>query len=100
MASSTGVPRQSTVSLLVMGEVRQKRRRGRTRISRKHQATIPVDALRKAGLKAGDELCVEAAGSGRIVLTRMENAVVRYAGSLPDVYAADYLDALRDEWRS
>jgi len=37
-------------------EVKHRRRRGYTRISRKHQATLPVDALRKAGLKPGDIL--------------------------------------------
>jgi hypothetical protein len=37
------------------GKVERIRVRGRTRLSRKHQATIPVEALRQAGLRAGDE---------------------------------------------
>jgi bifunctional DNA-binding transcriptional regulator/antitoxin component of YhaV-PrlF toxin-antitoxin module len=45
-----------------MGVVKNVRRRGRTRISAKNQATIPVAALKQAGLKPGDELRVEAAG--------------------------------------
>jgi bifunctional DNA-binding transcriptional regulator/antitoxin component of YhaV-PrlF toxin-antitoxin module len=82
-----------------MKEVKQSRRRGHTRVSRKHQATIPVDALHKAGLRAGDELRVEAAGPGRIVLVRADNLIAHYAGSLPGVYPAGYLGELRDEWR-
>jgi AbrB family looped-hinge helix DNA binding protein len=73
-------------------------RRGRTRISRKHQATIPVEALRRAGLKPGDELRVEAAGAGRIVLVRADDLIARYAGCLPGVYPAEYLRTLREEW--
>ncbi len=59
------------------------RRRGVTRISRKNQATIPVDALRQAGLKPGDELIVEAAGAGRVVLVRAVDLVDRHAGKAP-----------------
>lgn len=83
-----------------MKEVKKSFRRGRTHISRKNQATIPVEALRRAGLKPGDELCVEAAGAGRIVLMRVEGVIERFAGSLPGVYPETYLQELRDEWRS
>ncbi len=76
------------------------RRRGTTRISRKHQATIPVEALRRAGLKPGDELVVEAAGAGRIVLARADDPIARFAGALRGVYPPGDLDRLRDEWRS
>lgn len=82
-----------------MDEVKHSRRRGHTRISRKHQATLPVDALRQAGLKAGDELVVEAASAGRIVLVRAEDLVERHAGKAPGVYPPDSLRELRDEWR-
>ncbi|HZJ51582.1 MAG TPA: AbrB/MazE/SpoVT family DNA-binding domain-containing protein [Actinomycetota bacterium] len=81
-----------------MKDVKAKRRRGRTRLSAKNQATIPVEALRKAGLKPGDELRVEAAGAGRIVLIRDDDIIERYAGALPDVYSERYLEDLRDEW--
>jgi AbrB family looped-hinge helix DNA binding protein len=80
-------------------QVKHRRRRGRTRISRKNQATLPVDALRQAGLKPGDELVVEAAGAGRIVLVRADDLVERHAGKAPGVYPPDYLRQLRDEWR-
>ena len=82
-----------------MSAVKHSRRSGRTRISSKHQVTIPVSALRRAGLKPGDELRVEAAGAGRIVLTRVEETLARYAGRLTGVYARGSLQTLRREWR-
>ena len=36
-----------------------------SKLSRKHQVTIPVKVLREAGLAAGDDLVVRAAGAGR-----------------------------------
>ena len=75
------------------------RKRGCTRISVKNQATIPVAALRRAGLKPGDELRVEAAGTGRIVLTRVEETLAGYAGRLTGVYPRGSLQKLRREWR-
>ena len=91
--------RDQEVPLLIVEEVKHRRRRGYTRISRKHQATLPVDALRQAGLKAGDELMVEAAGVGRIVLVRADDLIERHAGKAPGVYPPDYLRELREEWR-
>ena len=81
-----------------MARVKQRRSRGQTRVSAKHQATIPVEALREAGLKVGDRLRVEAAGAGRIVLVRVRDAVKRHAGRLTGVYPAGYLARLRREW--
>ena len=81
-----------------MGKVRV-RVRGRTRLSAKNQATIPVAALRKAGLRPGDELRVEASGLGRIVLARVDDALARHAGRLTGVYPKGYLRKLRAEWR-
>jgi bifunctional DNA-binding transcriptional regulator/antitoxin component of YhaV-PrlF toxin-antitoxin module len=75
------------------------RRRGLTRISRKNQATLPVDALRRAGLKPGDTLAVESASPGRIVLIRVADLVDRHAGKDAGVYPPDYLRRLREEWR-
>ncbi len=76
-----------------------KHRRGHTRISRKNQATLPAEALRRAGLKPGDELTVEAAGAGRIVLVRAVDLIEKHAGKAPDIYAPGYLEQLRNEWR-
>ena len=93
------MPRTRRIPLLLVDEVKHRRRRGYTRISRKHQATLPVDALRQAGLKAGDELMVEAAGAGRIVLVRAEDLIEQHAGKAPGVYPPNYLRDLREEWR-
>jgi bifunctional DNA-binding transcriptional regulator/antitoxin component of YhaV-PrlF toxin-antitoxin module len=82
-----------------MEKVKRARPRGHTRISRKHQLTIPIGALRKSGLGPGDELRVEAAGAGRIVLVRAVDAVARHAGRLTGVYPKGYLKRLRREWR-
>lgn len=72
--------------------------RGRTRISAKHQITIPVDALRAAGLEIGDRVVARADGAGRVVLEREDDVVARYAGTMTGVYAPNELDQLRDEW--
>lgn len=79
--------------------VKEARRRGRTRISAKNQATLPVDVLRRAGLGPGDEVRVEAAGPGRIVLVRADDLIARHAGSLTGLYPKGYLAKLRREWR-
>jgi bifunctional DNA-binding transcriptional regulator/antitoxin component of YhaV-PrlF toxin-antitoxin module len=55
---------------------------GRTRISSKHQVTIPVRAFRDAGLREGDVVQVEVQGTGRILLTRFDDLIDRYAGAL------------------
>jgi len=82
-----------------MRTVRHRVRRGRTRLSVKNQATIPVAALRRAGLRPGDELRVEAAGAGRIVLVRANEVIARHAGRLTGVYPRGSLLKLRREWR-
>lgn len=68
------------------------------RISTKHQITIPVDALRKAGLRAGDRVIIRSASPGRIVLERERDVIAEFAGSMPDVWEPGALDRLRDEW--
>lgn len=74
------------------------RRRGTTRVSIKHQVTIPIEALTRAGLHAGDRLRAEAHGPGEVLLVREEDPIDRYAGSLTGVYPDGYLDELRREW--
>ncbi len=48
----------------------------------KNQVTIPVDALRKAGIAAGDVVSVYPEGEGRVVVERMESLIERYAEQL------------------
>jgi bifunctional DNA-binding transcriptional regulator/antitoxin component of YhaV-PrlF toxin-antitoxin module len=81
-----------------MAEVR-KRRRGTSRISAKHQVTIPTDALRDAGLEVGERLVARSDGPGRVVLEREADVLDGFAGVLTGVYEPDELDRLRDEWR-
>ena len=69
-------------------------------ISRKNQVTLPVEALREAGLGPGDDVRVRAVGPGRLELVRADDLVAEYAGVFDKtVYPKGYLDELRREWR-
>lgn len=80
-----------------MTEVKN-RRRGATRISSKHQITIPADALRAAGLEIGDRVVAHADGAGRVVLEREHDILAEFAGTMTGAYAVNELDNLRREW--
>ena len=68
-------------------------------ISRKNQLTLPVEALRAAGLGPGDDVRVEVVGPGRLELIRADELVAEYAGVFDArVYPDGYLDELRREW--
>ncbi|MDR0358966.1 MAG: AbrB/MazE/SpoVT family DNA-binding domain-containing protein [bacterium] len=72
--------------------------RRHTRLSRKHQVTIPVAVLRQARIQAGDDLEIVAAEDGRIVVTRAHDALDDFIGDLPGLSEATNLEKLRDEW--
>jgi len=78
---------------------RAARRSGHTRVSSKHQVTIPRQAFETAGLKAGDTVKVEANGPGRVTLTRVDELLGKYRGALtPGVITNEDIGRLRDEW--
>ncbi len=89
--------RSRSLTLTVVKEVK-KRRRGSSRISAKHQITIPVAALRSAGLEVGDRVVARADGAGRVILEREHDVVDEFAGALTGVYRLSELDDLRAEW--
>jgi AbrB family looped-hinge helix DNA binding protein len=70
------------------------------RVSSKNQITLPVDVMRKAGIKPGDDLIVRETGPGKVEIERVSDHAQRiideFAGTLP--YPEGYLDELRDEW--
>lgn len=74
--------------------------KNQTRVSSKHQVTIPVSALCAAGFEPGDILKVEAEGAGRVVLSRIDELIDRYSGCLDtggDL--RERVGGLREEWR-
>ena len=74
--------------------------KNQTRVSSKHQVTIPAGAFRSAGLEPGDTLKVEADGAGRVVLTRIDELIDRYSGRFEtggDLRVR--VEGLRGEWR-
>lgn len=74
------------------------RRRGYTRVSAKNQVTLPVEALRSAGIRTGDTLRAEVPAPGEVLLIREMDPIERFAGCLTGVYVGGELDDLRDEW--
>ncbi len=81
------------------GSMMPKRGAGQTRISAKHQVTIPISAFVDAGFRAGDALSAEAVGPGRVVLSRQEALLDEFSGTLStggDLRRT--VERLRDEW--
>jgi bifunctional DNA-binding transcriptional regulator/antitoxin component of YhaV-PrlF toxin-antitoxin module len=77
-----------------------KKVKNQTRVSSKHQVTIPAGPFRMAGFAPGDTLRVEAEGAGRVVLTRIDELLDRYSGCLEtggDL--RERVEGLREEWR-
>jgi len=84
-----------------MAAAGRRRKRGFTRVTARYRVTIPKPAAEAAGIQPVDELRVEAAGDGRVMVTRAENPVRALAalGKKLDIhYPPGYLDELRVEW--
>lgn len=59
-----------------------RRSAGRSRVSGKHQITIPIVAFGEAGLREGDVVQVKAQGRGRVLIARVDDLLDEYAGCL------------------
>lgn len=73
--------------------------KGVPRISSKHQVTLPVEALKRAGFGPGDEVAIEAEGSDRIVVRRATRAQEPF-GIFDGLYEPGYLEKLRSGERA
>jgi bifunctional DNA-binding transcriptional regulator/antitoxin component of YhaV-PrlF toxin-antitoxin module len=69
------------------------------RISSKHQVTLPVETLKRAGLGPGDEVAIEAEGPDRIVVRRAAHAKAAF-GIFDGLYEPGYLEELRSGERA
>ncbi len=70
------------------------------KISSKHQVTLPVDSLAHAGLKAGDEVTIEADGPDTIIVRRARRDVDAALGVFDGLFEPGYLDRLRSGERA
>lgn len=70
------------------------------RISSKHQITLPVESLKVAGLKPGDEVTIEPEGPDQIVVRRAEPDLDRALGVFDGLYEPGYLERLRSGERA
>ena len=71
-----------------------------SRISSKHQVTLPVETLRRAGLGPGDHVAIEAEGPDRIVVRRAARDRAESLGIFDGLYEPGYLERLRSEERA
>jgi bifunctional DNA-binding transcriptional regulator/antitoxin component of YhaV-PrlF toxin-antitoxin module len=70
------------------------------RISSKHQVTLPVDSLANAGLRAGDEVTIEAEGPDTIIVRRARRDVDQALGVFDGLFEPGYLEKLRHHERA
>jgi AbrB family looped-hinge helix DNA binding protein len=71
--------------------------KGMPRISTKNQITIPVAALEEAGLRAGDQVVVEALEDGELRIRRGALRFDSAFGALTGTYPPGYLEQLDEE---
>jgi len=68
------------------------------RVSRSNRITLPVEAMRAAGLHCGDEVTVRVTGDGELVVKLAGARGEDQSGDAKEIYAAQELKRLRDEW--
>ena len=68
------------------------------RVSSKNQVTLPVEAMRAAGLRPGEEVTIRPIGDGELIIAARGSRIRRHAGIAAGIYEAGELDRLRDEW--
>jgi bifunctional DNA-binding transcriptional regulator/antitoxin component of YhaV-PrlF toxin-antitoxin module len=71
-----------------------------SRISTKHQVTLPVESLEAAGLRPGDEVVIKAEGIDRIIVHRAAPDLDSALGVFDGLYEPGHLEKLRSEERS
>lgn len=64
------------------------------RVSAKHQITLPVDVLKRAGLESGDEVAIESGGADLIVVRRVHRRAQAGLGVFDGLYEPGYLRAV------
>jgi bifunctional DNA-binding transcriptional regulator/antitoxin component of YhaV-PrlF toxin-antitoxin module len=69
------------------------------KVSTKNQITLPVEAMRAAGIGPGDEVTVRHVGVGEILIAVRGSRVRRHAGIATGIYRPGELDRLRDQWQ-
>lgn len=69
-----------------------------SRVSSKNQVTLPVDVMKRAGVRAGDDVVARVSDAGEIVLAMRGSRIRRHAGIVRGLYAPGEVDRLRDEW--
>jgi bifunctional DNA-binding transcriptional regulator/antitoxin component of YhaV-PrlF toxin-antitoxin module len=67
-------------------------------VSGQHQVTLPVEAMKAAGIRVGDRLMASSPAPGVVVLEREVDPLGALRGDLTGVYKPGDLDALRSEW--
>lgn len=68
------------------------------RVSSKNQVTLPVDAMRAAGLQPGDEVTVRPVGDGEVLVAALGSRIRRHSGIAKGIYRKDEVELLRAEW--
>ena len=68
------------------------------KVSSKNQVTLPVEAMRAAGLRAGDEVTVRPVGDGELIIAARGSRIRRHAGIASGIYEHGEGDRRREAW--